>query len=211
MSAPRLARPWLDLPLPGRLRTLGWCLNAPGFGWAAAVHWREVRDADLGPDLDVPSWLAADLSRTGRAGPCFVTSRDVSAFVLREARVEGAGARALATVGLSNAERIGARSAAPAALGTINVALVLDAPLSDGALVEVLSLAAQARTAAVMEGGPRLPGGAATGTGTDCLLVAAPAGEARHAGMHTALGEAAGRAAFAAVARGVADWMEMTR
>ena len=207
MSAPRLARPWLDVPLPARLRTLGWCLNAPGFGWAEAVHWREVRDADLGPGRDAPAWLAAELARTGRRGPCFVTSRDVRAFVQRAASAEGAGAWAVATVGLSNAERIGARAAAAVAAGTINVLAVADRPLSDGALVEALSLVAEARTAAVMEGGPALPAGRATGTGTDCVLVGAPGGGAPHAGKHTAVGEALGRAAYEAVARGVADWM----
>ena len=208
MSAPALARPWLDVPLPSRMRTLGWCLNAPGFGTARTVHWREVRDAEFGPGFDAEAWLAGELARTGRTGPCFVTSRDVSAFVVRTAAAEGWEAWAVATVGLSNAERIGAR-ARGGGVGTINVLAVADAPLTDGAMVEASSLVAEARTAAVMAAGPDLPGGRATGTGTDCILVAAlPGARTAQAGKHTAIGEALGRAVREAVAQGVADWME---
>lgn len=209
MIAPRLDRPWLDVRLPSRMRTLGWCLNAPGFGTAEAVHWREVRDADLGPGLEPGAWLDAELGRTGRRGPCFVTSRDVGAHVLGEAVRDGARARCVATVGLSNAEAVGRRrgaSAVPA--GTINVLVVLGAPLSGGAMVEALSIAAEARTAAVLEARIAFPaGGLATGTGTDCILVAAPEGEgARHAGKHTAVGEAVGSAVSDAVGLGARDW-----
>ena len=207
--APVLARPWLDVALPARMRMLGWCLNAPGHVAADRVHWREVRDDDLPEGLDVGAWLARDLAASGRTGPCFLTSRDVSRHVVRHAESDGAAAGAVATVGLSNAERIGRRAGGYAATGTINVLVVASVPLGEGALVEAVSLAAEARTAAVMEAGPLLPSGRATGTGTDCLLVAAPDGAgAAHAGKHTAIGEAIGRAVHDAVACGVADWME---
>ena len=194
--------PWLDVPLGARCRTLGWCLNAPGFGEADTVHWREVRDADLGPDLDAGAWLAGELAASGRAGPCFVTSRDLSRFEAQE----GGSVRVVATVGLGNAERIGHRAGMGA--GTINVLARLEVPLSDGALVEALSLLVEARTAAVMEHGPGGPGGRMTGTGTDCALVAAPPGDGRHVGKHTEIGAALGRTAYDAVAAGVRAWME---
>jgi adenosylcobinamide amidohydrolase len=112
-------------------------------------------------------------------------------------------------VGLSNAERVGHRRLVESAeYGTINLLAVADAPLSDAALVELLSIATQARTAAVMEHGPDLPSGRATGTGTDCIVVAAPPGAERYAGLHTEVGEAVGAAVYAAVASGVRDWME---
>jgi ABC-type glutathione transport system ATPase component len=43
----------------------------------------------------------------------------------------------------------------------------------DTALIELSSIATQARTAAVMDHGPDLPTGRATGTGTDCIVVGA--------------------------------------
>ncbi len=118
----------------------------------------------------------------------------------------------LATVGLSNAERIGTRmDRSGKDWGTINVALHLDLPLSEAALLELMSITTQARTAAVMEARLDLPTGRATGTGTDCIAVAAPAGDTAFAGLHTPQGEAAGRAVHAAVRRGAQVWMEKVR
>ncbi len=210
---PRLERPWLDVPLPGRMRTLGWCLNAPGFGHADSVHWREVRDDDLGPGLDVESWLSGELSRSGRTGPCFLTSRDIGAHFIGHSPAGDASVDVVATVGLSNAERIGHHERGPGPFGTINVLATVTAPLTDGALVEALSLVVEARTAAVIEGGPDLPTGRATGTGTDCVLVACASsadratGAAEHAGKHTEIGRALGSAVRDSVALAVDGWM----
>jgi adenosylcobinamide amidohydrolase len=207
-----LARPWLVADLDRPRRTLGWAVNKPGFATAARVVWREVRDADLPPELDVATWLTTELDQAGFAdSPCLLTSAPLARHVATRASVGGITARVAATVGLSNAERVGQRvareSSCPARAGTINLLVDIDAPLADGALVEALGIAVEARTAAVVEGGLALAAGTATGTGTDCVIVAAPAGTIAHAGKHTAVGEALGRAAFAAVSAGVADWL----
>jgi adenosylcobinamide amidohydrolase len=211
----RLARPWLVLDLGAPHRVTSWALNRPGRVRASRIAWREVRDADLTEELDAAAWLSGELDAAGLADAvAFVTSRDVSRHVAAKAEAEGIRAVALATVGLSNAERVGARLGPAGAAGTINLALRLSGPLGEGAALEALSLAAAARTAAVMEHGPALATGRATGTGTDCIALAAPEAGAplAHAGMHTAAGEALGRAAYEAVARGVRDWMaEMGR
>lgn len=203
-----LERPWLIAHLGAPLRVLSWSLNRPGFATTARIVWREVRNADLPPDLDVDAWLGGALDDAGLTDAvAFLTSRDIDRHVLAAAHVEGASATVLATVGLSNAERVGHRLGPQARAGTINIALSLSEGLEDGALVEALSLVAQARTAAVIERGPMVATGRASGTGTDCIAVAAPPGGARHAGLHTALGEAIGRATYEAVALGVDDWM----
>ncbi|MEB3417761.1 adenosylcobinamide amidohydrolase [Salipiger manganoxidans] len=187
------------------LRVLSWALNRPGYVRARRILWREVRNADLPPDLDVRAWLAAELDALGAADAVvLLTSRDVTSH--RSAAVPGAFC--LATVGLSNAERVGHRVPRdPSRWGTINLALQLDAPLSDTGLLEALSIATEARTAAVMDLGLRLPGGIATGTGTDCIAVAAPEGGQDYAGLHTDIGEAIGAAVYAAVTAGGQDWM----
>lgn len=203
-----LAAPWLVADLGRPMRVLSWSLNRPGFVTARRIVWREVRNADLPRDLDAGAWFAMELARAGFSDAVgLLTSRSVARHVAATVTVEGVTADCLATVGLSNAERVGTRVAAVEAAGTVNVALALSPGLTEGALVEALSVAAEARTAAVMEHGPLLPAGRATGTGTDCIAVAAPAGEAQHAGLHTAPGEAAGRAVLEAVGRGVRDWM----
>ncbi len=207
-----LAHPWLDLRLAAPQRMLSWSLNRPGYSTGRHIAWREVRNADLPVDLDVHGWFAGELAATGRAGAVgLITSRAVAAFTRAEAEVEGVRAWAVATVGLSNAERVGTRlDRSGQSWGTINLAVGVDAGLSDTGLLEALSIATQARTVAVTEAGHRLPTGVATGTGTDCLVVAAPPGGADYAGLHTALGAALGRAAHAAVAEGTRAWLAET-
>lgn len=208
-----LARPWLEFDLGAEMEVLSFAPYRPGPLRARRILWREVRDADLPEEFDAHHWLAREMRTRGAADAvAMLTSRRIDAFETRAATVEGITATAVATVGLSNAERIGHRLATPRqGWGTINIALKVDAPLAPAALIELLTIVAQARTAAVMEAGPDLPTGRATGTGTDCIAVAAPRGGALFAGLHTAIGEAAGRAAYDAVLAGALAWQAETR
>ncbi|TDE38041.1 adenosylcobinamide amidohydrolase [Antarcticimicrobium sediminis] len=208
-----LDHPWLELDLGAEARVLSWSLTRPGFVTARRILWREVRNADLPEDLDVLGWFHGELAARGaRDAVAMLTSRHLHAFETAEAEVEGIRAFCLATVGLSNAEHIGTRMDRTGTdWGTINIALYLDLPLNDAALLELLSIVTQARTVAVMEAGFDLPTGRATGTGTDCIAVAAPAGDTPFAGLHTPQGEAAGRAVHAAVRKGAEIWMRDVR
>ncbi|WP_072247441.1 adenosylcobinamide amidohydrolase [Roseibaca calidilacus] len=208
-----LAAPWLDCDLGAPHRVLSWAPHRPGYQIAQHIQWRQVRNADLPADLDVAAWLAREMA--GRDAVCLLTSRDIAHHHLARATVEDVTAETLATVGLSNAETVGARvdragrnwDKVLPSYGTINIAVKLSLPLSDTGLLEALSIATQARTAAIIAAGHRVPGGrTATGTGTDCIVVAAPPGAQDYAGLHTAQGEALGRAVFDAVARGAAEW-----
>lgn len=209
MSRISLERPWLEFDLGAEMQVLSWALNRPGLVTANRILWREVRNSDLTPELDAGAWFAGELAARGADDAvALLTSRDVRQFCAAEAYVEGIHAHAVATVGLSNAERVGSRvDYAGRDWGTINVALRLSEGLTHAGLLEAMSIAVQARTAAVMDAGFRLPAGVATGTGTDCVAVAAPAGPTVFAGLHTAIGEAAGRAAYDAVHRGAQEWL----
>ncbi len=213
MSALVHDAPWLEFDLGADMQVLSWAVNRPGLVTARRILWREVRNVDLPQDLDVSDWLHGQLSARGALDAVtFLTSRHIRCHHVAEAEVGAVRATAIATVGLSNAERIGQRiDRAGHDWGTINIALRLDAGpdagLIDVALIEALSIAAAARTAAVMEVGMDLPSGRATGTGTDCIAVAARAGTIAYAGMHTELGEAAGRAVHDAVTAGAQEWM----
>jgi len=216
VSALRLDAPWLEFDLGGDMRVLSWAVNRPGFVTARRILWREVRNADLPADLDVHDWLQGALAARGALDAVtFLTSRDIVHHHVAEAEIDGVRACAVATVGLSNAERIGHRiDRSGHDWGTINVALRLDAGqggLTDAALIEALSIAASARTVAVIEAELDLPTGRATGTGTDCIAVAAAPGGVAYAGMHTALGQAAGRAVHAVVGAGAREWMQTVR
>lgn len=189
---------------------LSWSLTRPGFQEAREVAWLEVRNADLPPSVD-PLVSIARLVADAGVGEAItlVTSRDISRHHVSQATVEDVTATCLATVGLSNGERIGARCTEPVWLpGTINTLVHVSRPLSQAALIETVSLATQARTAAVIAADVRRAGVMVTGTGTDCIVVAAPRGpeEAVFAGMHTAIGEAVGQAVYRAIADGTEVW-----
>lgn len=213
--------PWLIADLGAPHRVLSWSLTHPGYTTARRIAFRQVRDADLTEDLDVAAWLADQTRAAGLDdAPVLLTSRRLSAYELRRAEVEEVRATCLATVGLSNGERVGTRRPLPdpiqnTSFGTINIAVQVDTPLSDAALLESLSITVQARTAAVMDHGPDVLGGRITGTGTDCVAVVAPSSGsdagAPFAGLHTACGEAVGRAVYDAVAAGVRVWMAQQR
>lgn len=202
-----LARPWLDFDLGRKMSVLSWAPHRPGFVSASRILWREVRNADLPPGLDATDWLAEEL-RARQAGDavCFLTSRDLGPFVQRRCRVGIVSVNVVATVGLSNAERVGARvDRSGQTWGTINVAVRVLPGLTRPAMIEALTIAAQARTAAVMDSQLTLPTGQATGTGTDCIALACPEGPVHYAGLHTETGEAIGRAVYEAVRMGARD------
>lgn len=188
---------------------LSWALNRPGFVSARTILWREVRNADLPRDFDVDPWLASELDARGASqSVTFLTSRPLHHFVEKVSVVEDVEATALATVGFSNAERVGHRvDRSQMSFGTINVAVRLNQGLTDPALLEAMSIAVQARTAAVMDAGHVTQTGLATGTGTDCVAVASPIGSVRYAGLHTAIGEAVGGAVYSAVLDGAQQWI----
>ena len=217
-----LDRPWLRASLPPGMRALSHAPVGAGYVMARAVLWREVRNTDLTPGFDAERWFAAEVADQAQRQPGagvtvgMMTSRDVGSFCHHRAEVAGIAAEAVVTLGLSNAEAVGARLPWHAAdgcagFGTVNILVVLDQPLTRAAQLEALTIAVQARTAAIMDLGLRLPSGIATGTGTDCMVLACPvaprAGQARYAGLHTPAGEAVGAATRRAVAEAGAVWL----
>lgn len=206
-----LERPWLHARLARPMRVLSWAPHGAGWRVTGHVLWREVTDADLGPGVDAARWLAARLPPGGDVA--MMTSCDIGEWQEARATAGGVAAHAVVTLGLSNAESVGARLPwqpvrAGAGHGTINILVATDAPLSRAAQLEAVSIATEARTAALMDCDIRLATGRATGTGTDCLVLACPpGGRLRHAGLHTAAGEAIGAATLAAVSCAAGRWL----
>jgi adenosylcobinamide amidohydrolase len=170
-----------------------------------------VRDRDLRPPIDPVELLRDRLAMRGLAGAVgLMTSADVGRYV-DETRTWGERrARCVVTVGLGNALRAGDPPGPAARIGTINVLCALDTPLTDEALLEAMALATEARALAVREADipSRRTGLPASGTGTDCVVIAAPdgPGHVRYAGKHTELGHLVGAAVFDAVELGIARW-----
>src|SRR5690606_18165415 len=181
--------PILAAEFPDRQNILSWSLTRPGFVSAHSVAWLEVRNDDLTLDVDPTCLLQERLGEAGYGEAVqMMTSRSVYKHHVAMRRSGEAHAACLATVGLSNAGRVGELSQMKMPAGTINLLVHINMPLSVAAHIEAMSIAAQARTAAIIELGLDVGGRAATGTGTDCIAVSAPHGQAEetasYAGLH---------------------------
>jgi adenosylcobinamide amidohydrolase len=208
---------WLVASFPRAVRACSWAIVGGGLVDARHVAWLEVRDDELRPPVD-PRRLLVERLRSEDLGSAvgLLTSRSVATYSDVTRSEQGIEARCLATVGLGNALRAGDPVGPTARIGTINVMVHVDVPLSDEALLEASAIATEAKCAAVLEAGvrSRRSGLPATGTGTDCTVVAAPLAprarlreRARYAGKHTAVGASVGAAVFAAVEEGVRRWL----
>jgi adenosylcobinamide amidohydrolase len=206
----KLDPPFLLATFPVPHRVLSWSMLRPGFHTAHRVAWLEIHNRDLPPDVDAGQVIRDRVAAAGLDDAVvFVTSRDVRRHHLERVAVETERATSLTTVGLSNGERVGLRlHQPPPVAGTINTLVVVSRPLSEAALIEAVSIATEARTAAVLDSGERRKGVAVTGTGTDCIAIAAPLGDeaAVFAGKHTAIGECIGAAVYKATAEGIRTW-----
>jgi adenosylcobinamide amidohydrolase len=210
------------VPLGAPHDVLSWAIVNGGRRVASEVVWREVVRGELGPEVDPTALLQRALAEANLPDAVgLLTARDVRTFDTAEAGdADDAGlrARCVATVGLANALAAGDPPGPIPIAGTINICIQLSVPLSEEAMLESLALAAEARTAAVLEA--RIPsplsGRPASGTGTDCIVVAAPVAppsvqRLAYAGKHTRVGSIAGAAVRDAVSRGIARWLEEAR
>ncbi len=196
-----LARDTLVIRLPGRWQVLSWAPHNGGLVRAACVfnHRRgKFAESDLdGIFRQVKTSLDLPEDAVG-----LLTGADIERF--RECvRSQGPlWVHAIATSGLHNLRAVGdpadaPQNSTPQTPGTINLILATNAlPRIEG-MIEAVHTATMAKTAALIEAGKISPrsGRPATGTGTDCIAVAA-SGERdeTYCGMHTVLGELIGKA-----------------
>lgn len=211
----RLYDRWLIASFPRPVRACSWAIVRGGLVDAEHVAWLEVREQELRPPVEAGELLGERLREQHlRNAIGLLTSRRLSTY--RDVTRVGGGiaARCIATVGLGNALRAGDPPGVSGRIGTINLLLHVDTPLSDAALVEASAIVTEAKAAAVLEAGisSRRSGRPATGTGTDCTVVScrsprAPGKGAIYAGKHTQIGSLIGDAAFRAVSEGIAAWL----
>jgi adenosylcobinamide amidohydrolase len=201
----------LVVKFPTMHRTLSWAVCGGGLGLTRAVVWRYVTRGELSPEVVAATLLQASLEKHGLGRAVgMMTARALGTFDCVTKHEDGIAARAVATVGLGNALAVGDTPGPLREVGTINVLVQLSHALDEAGLAEALAVATEARTAAVLDG--RVPSrrsnDLATGTGTDCIVVAAPeAGPSlRWVGKHTLAGALLGGAVREAVARGGRRW-----
>ena len=200
-------------------RCTSWAPHGGGVVTASRVVWCGVQSADLPLGVSPEGVLRGKLERAGLDDSvAMMTSRDLAHVHRADAEEAGVKATAIVTAGYGNALRVGDPTRPVSPVGTINVLVVLDRPLDDMGRLEAMSLAVEARTLAAHDANhPSIVSGErATGTGTDCVIVATPlaapgATAATYAGKHTAVGAAVGRAAWQACHDATTTWVREKR
>ncbi len=179
-----------------------------------ANHQVELDDSEA---MRAPrAYLGHVISAAGhdpRRAVALMTGAEVARAGHALAARDGVSAGAWCTAGFSNALRAGDRASVNSTrAGTVNLIVVVNRPLTGAAMVEAVQIAAEARVLAVLEAGIKSvrSGASATGTGTDCIAIAAPLRATlratraeRYCGKHTLLGELIGRAVLDACARAI--------
>ena len=160
-------QPWLLADLGYRHRVAGWPIYGPAWGDATIVAWLQETGSNIQDRLRADR-IEADIG--------MMTAARIEEYRSESRRDAAMEVTAVTTADLTKG---------------VHILLHANLPLSDAAMLEALSLVAQARTEAIASLGiSRLDGSVVTGTGNDGIVVAAPHGphEVRYCGLNTALG-----------------------
>jgi len=205
---------WIDgrsliIRLPAIYQVMSWAPLNGGAWRARVIINHQIQIGERAATDNPRPYLEALVRRLGfnpAAVVAIMTGVDIRKARYAAARRGDLIVGAWCTAGCSNALRIGDPATVKATPpGTINLALVISQPLAPAAMAEALAMATEGRVAAVQSAGitstrTQQP---ATGTGTDCIVVASPVGGRAHpyCGKHTLLGELIGKAALRSCAK----------
>jgi adenosylcobinamide amidohydrolase len=198
--------PLMILRFPRPCVCWSWAIVNGGQVVAPAVAWYFIQEPEYHELAEPAAFLRRKLQEAGEPDAVgLLTSRARYGQVDSSVQHSGVQAQCTATIGLSNGMRIGDEPTYVSA-STINLVCTVSANLFPECALEALAMAAEARTAAVMD----TTGSKYTGTGTDCIVIAhATDGPGhRYAGKHTPLGHVIGRAVYQSVFRGVQEWQQ---
>ena len=173
---------------------------------------RELWDRMHGNYDEFEKWPPAALGIPPERLAMLTTAADMDNLALCESNYQELKVCCLATAGVkNNAQRMGSDEAGAVERngrfdslpGTINIILLANAALSDGAMARAIITVTEAKTAALQDLNIRssyTPHNQATGTGTDNIIVVSGKGSpATYTGGHAKIGELIGKAAKAAV------------
>lgn len=183
------------------------CLSSAvlGGGLRIATHWLNLQVPPGYARLDPHAHLAAEARARG-LDPAAVVGMLTAADIDAAEAARRAPATVHATVGVGQPLAAAGRLLRTVArVGTINLLVSVDAPLSDAALAGAIQTATEAKTQALADAGITACNhpGFATGTATDSLCVAAlPGGTVPFAGPATPVGAAIAAAVHGAVLAG---------
>ena len=168
------------------------------------------------PCADAETTVGTFVRRHGLPSPWvgLLTSAWTEKAQAAEVTADGIRALVVATVGLSNASAAGLTGRAGPTPGTINTVVVVDADPEPAAMVNLVMIVTEVKTAVLLDVGLKtIDGHPATGTGTDAVVVAATARgpRCRFGGPISELGWVVARAAREALGTGVRRWLEDNR
>jgi adenosylcobinamide hydrolase len=189
-------RPVLVWRSPTPVRAVATCVLGGGIGERTWALNAEVPSDYRHPDPSAhAAEIASDLELEPGGGLGFLTA----ARVLQVRTAEDGGARCDATVGLTHPTWAAAEPADSRwQPGTVNLVCWIPAPLDDGALVNALATATEAKAQALFDAGI-----AGTGTASDAVAVCCPPGGGeRYGGPRSTWGARLARAVHAAVRAG---------
>jgi adenosylcobinamide hydrolase len=198
----------LVIHLPELYRVLSWAPLNGGFCQAHSILNHQVRIDDY-PTEEPALFLSKLACRLGAVEPTvgLMTGVLMDRLARHTLCAQGFLFECFATVGVSNALTVGDPAAYEEKPGTINIIVLINHPLTDAALVEAVGMATEAKSRALFEANVKstVSEKIATGTGTDCIVVACPNGTPllRYCGKHTLLGELLGRVTYEAVMKGL--------
>ncbi len=227
----RVMGPTLVVNLGGQKRVLSSAPQGGGFTLASYILNHQV-DADSTATV-TPSQCFPDPARFLRRMAAqlgirahtvgLMTAVPMTQLVTARAVCDGLWMECFATVGVTNAVRAGewppqhAHCDGSGKPGTINLILITNGSLSLGAMVGVVQVATEAKTGVLRDHRVRSchRGKAATGTGTDAVVIACRLSRAgipcQYSGTHTILGALVGRVVTHCIVRGLAKakaWRE---
>jgi iron complex transport system ATP-binding protein len=143
-----------------------------------------------------------------------MTAVPLTHLVVYREEADGLWVEAFVTVGVSNAVRAGEPVDAQRnqkCPGTINIILVTNASVARPAMVEMVQVATESKTATLLAERVRSCTGQAeaTGTGTDALVIVRGEGpRLRYSGTHTPMGAMVGRVVARSVQEGLERWRQ---
>jgi len=196
------------------LRVLASAVHHGGFAAARAVVNLRVGKDD--PCADPAGLIGAFARRAGVPAPWvgLLTGAQTERAAQAEESAGGFHALAVVTVGLGNPVAAGRSPVATWAASTINTIVVVDADPEPAALVNAVITATEVKGLALREAGLLANGGgAASGTSTDAVVIAATGrgAAARFGGPASEMGWVVARAVHVALERAIADWQERHR
>lgn len=162
------------------------------------VYIRKVKE-EIGRSLNLEPLNIAELATAANMDNLSVITKEYPPYLVSALVTAGARSNALRT-GLDEGPYIEEDEK----FGTVNIIILTNAQLSDGAMARAVITATEAKTAAFQD--LNIPssytkGAQATGTGTDSVLVvsAKDGPKVRYTGGHSKMGELIGKAVYEAV------------